>query len=47
VSEEKFAATQHRFIHAVDNLTNVVVNAEVTRSRIMDTDYAEATSELA
>ena len=42
-----FGATQNRLIHAVDNLTNVVVNAEVTRSRIMDTDYAEATSELA
>ena len=43
----KFGATQNRLIHAVDNLTNVVTNAEVTRSRIMDTDYAEATSELA
>ena len=42
-----FGATQNRLIHAVDNLTNVVTNAEVTRSRIMDTDYAEATSELA
>lgn len=42
-----FGATQNRLIHAVDNLTNVVANAEVTRSRIMDTDYAEATSELA
>ena len=43
----QFGATQNRLIHAVDNLTNVVTNAEVTRSRIMDTDYAEATSELA
>ena len=42
-----FGATQNRLIHAVDNLTNVVTNAEVTRSRIMDTDSAEATSELA
>ena len=42
-----FGATQNRLIHAVDNLTNVVTNAEVTRSRIMDTDYAQATSELA
>ena len=42
-----FGATQNRLIHAVDNLSNVVINAEVTRSRIMDTDYAEATSELA
>ena len=36
----------NRLIHAVDNLTNVVTNAEAT-SRIMDTDYAAATSELA
>ena len=43
----QFGATQNRLIHAVDNLTNVVTNAEVTRSRIMDTDSAEATSELA
>lgn len=43
----QFGATQNRLIHAVDNLTNVVTNAEVTRSRIMDTDYAQATSELA
>ena len=42
-----FGAIQNRLIHAVDNLTNVVTNAEVTRSRIMDTDYAAATSELA
>jgi len=42
-----FGAVQNRLIHAVDNLTSVVTNAEVTRSRIMDTDYAEATSELA
>lgn len=42
-----FGAIQNRLVHAVDNLTNVVTNAEVTRSRIMDTDYAESTSELA
>ncbi|MEC8113040.1 MAG: flagellin, partial [Pseudomonadota bacterium] len=42
-----FGAVQNRLIHAVDNLTNVVTNAEVTRSRILDTDYAESTSELA
>ena len=42
-----FGAVQNRLVHAVDNLSNVVINAEVTRSRIMDTDYAEATSELA
>ena len=42
-----FGAIQNRLVHAIDNLTNVVTNAEVTRSRIMDTDYAESTSELA
>lgn len=42
-----FGAVQNRLTHAVDNLTNVVTNAEVTRSRILDTDYAAATSELA
>lgn len=42
-----FGAVQNRLIHAVDNLSNVVINAEVTRSRILDTDYAESTSELA
>ena len=42
-----FGAIQNRLTHAVDNLSNVVINAEVTRSRIMDTDYAEATSDLA
>jgi flagellin len=33
--------------HAVDNLTSVKTNAEASRSRILDTDYASATSELA
>lgn len=42
-----FGAVNNRLIHAVDNLTNVATNAEATRSRIMDTDYAAATSELA
>lgn len=40
-------AATNRLTHTVDNLTNVVVNAESTRSAISDTDYAEATSELA
>jgi flagellin len=42
-----FGATSNRLTHAVDNLTNVKVNAEASRSRILDTDYAAATSELA
>ena len=42
-----FGAATNRLTHAVDNLTNVKVNAEASRSRILDTDYAESTAELA
>jgi len=42
-----FGAGANRLTHAVDNLTNVKNNAEASRSRILDTDYAEATAELA
>lgn len=42
-----FGAASNRLTHAVDNLTNVKVNAEASRSRIIDTDYAESTAELA
>jgi flagellin len=42
-----FGATSNRLTHAVDNLTSVKTNAEASRSRILDTDYAAATSELA
>jgi len=42
-----FGAASNQLEHAVDNLTNVKVNAEASRSRILDTDYAESTSELA
>ena len=42
-----FGAISNRLTHAVDNLTNVKTNTEASRSRIMDTDYAAATSELA
>ena len=42
-----FGAGSNRLEHALDNLTNVKVNAEASRSRILDTDYAESTSELA
>ena len=31
----------------VDNLNNISTNTSVSRSRIMDTDYAEETSKLA
>ena len=42
-----FGAVSNRLTHAVDNLTNVKTNSEASRSRILDTDYAAATSELA
>ena len=37
----------NRLTHAIDNLTNVAQNTSESRSRITDTDYATATSELA
>ena len=42
-----FGAASNRLEHAVDNMTNIQNNAEASRSRIEDTDYAETTSELA
>ena len=40
-------ATINRLEHAIDNLTNVQQNASDSRSKVEDTDYASATSELA
>jgi len=42
-----FGAASNQLEHAVDNLTNVKISAEASRSRILDTDYAESTAELA
>ncbi len=42
-----FGAVSNRLEHAIDNLTNVRIQSEASRSRILDTDYAAATSELA
>ena len=42
-----FGAAMNQLTYAVDNLSNVKVNAEASRSRIMDADYAVETSELA
>jgi flagellin len=39
--------TINRLTHAIDNLTNVQANATDSRSKVEDTDYAAATSELA
>ena len=40
-------ATINRLTRAIDNLTNVQQNASDSRSKVEDTDYASATSELA
>jgi len=40
-------AAVNRLSHAVDNLTNVAANATDSRSKVEDTDYATATSDLA
>ena len=40
-------ASINRLTHAVDNLSNVAQNATESRSKITDTDYAQATSDLA
>lgn len=42
-----FGAAVNQLTYAVDNLASVKVNAEASRSRILDTDYAVETSELA
>ena len=42
-----FGAAINQLTYAVDNLANVKVNAEAARSRVLDTDYAKETSELA
>ena len=43
----KLGAMQNRLNSTMDNLANVVTNTEASRSRIQDTDYAKASSELA
>ena len=40
-------AAVNRLSHALNNLTNVAANATDSRSKIEDTDYATATSDLA
>ena len=42
-----FGAAINQLTYAVDNLSNVKVNSEAARSRILDTDYAVETSKLA
>ena len=40
-------AAVNRLSHALDNLSNVAANATDSRSKVEDTDYANATSDLA
>ena len=40
-------ATINQLTYAADNLANVSMNTSASRSRILDTDYAQATTELA
>ena len=42
-----FGAAVNQLTYAIDNLASVKVNAEASRSRILDADYAKETSELA
>jgi flagellin len=42
-----WGATSNRLMHAADNAANVSLNSSASRSRIMDTDYAQTTAELA
>jgi flagellin len=43
----QWGAMMNRLTYAADNASNVSMNTSASRSRIMDTDYAQATAELA
>lgn len=43
----KWGAVMSRLTHAADNASNVSLNSQASRSRIMDADYAQATADLA
>lgn len=42
-----YGAKINRLTYAADNLTNISTNTSASRSRILDADYAKASSELA
>lgn len=42
-----FGALQNRLSHAIENLSNVSMNTDASISRILDTDYAKETTNLA
>ncbi len=46
-SRASLGATQNRFLAAVNNLETASTNLSASRSRIMDTDYAAETTNLA
>lgn len=43
----KWGAMMNRLTYASDNAANISMNTSASRSRIQDTDYAQATAELA
>jgi flagellin len=43
----ELGSTINRLTYAADNLTNVSQNTSASRSQVLDTDYAQATTELA
>ena len=43
----KYGAVMNRLEYTVENLTNIAQNTAAARSRIIDTDYARETTELA
>ena len=47
VGRAAMGATINVLVYAIENLANVSVNASAARSRVEDTDYASATTELA
>lgn len=42
-----WGAAANRLVHAADNAMNVSMNSSASRSRIMDTDYAQTTADMA
>jgi flagellin len=42
-----YGAKINRLTYAADNMANVAANTAASRSRVLDTDYAQATTELA
>lgn len=46
-SRSTWGAAANRLVHAADNAVNVSMNSSAARSRIMDTDYAQTTADMA